>query len=426
MDQSNPNWFLRYVVMIGICVASFLVIGSFWGPMIAMILVLIMFVIGLLIIHGKGGAVKTIMIVVLMISIVFFAYTTAEAGVAKRGWWGFGELRWSSFVAKYNEYSNMLKAKLYGYGEWTNPQTTQKKIPVGVKITDVTPTRDAFISDVDEIEIMASARVYGIQGISPKITFSCEIEDENEEMVSAKSVEISGQEVNEIFVPSGQDELYQIRCTFDKMKSSKPNEIKGVKVKAEYSDFVTRSNIVVYTLNDEVIKGIGDVNPFEYFHMSDPQNMGKDRIAIPHKDYSSPVELWLNIPVKQPFIEDINYFVGLKLNHNQLSWGGDLKKIKHLKLILPENIVAREEKCDLTEDLTLSEEKLNAINKMLETEKETVDDVNNLKYFCDLNVVSAGDVPESSIIRAQMVYDYEFVRTSSITLVEKEEYKGLT
>ncbi len=424
MSNNLGGIYLRYFVVIGICIASFLVISSFWGSIMALVIAGIMFVIGLLIIHGKGGAVRTVLIILLIGSIVFFAYTTAESGVAKKGWWAFGELRWSSFVAKYNEYSNMLQAKLYGYGEWTNPQVTEKKMPIGIKIKDITPTRDAFISDEDEIEIIANARVYGLEGISPKITFNCEIEDENENMISAKDVEISGQETNEVFVPIGQDELYQIRCTFDKMKASKPNEIRGVKIKAKYSDFVTRSNIIVYTLKKDVIKEIGDVNPFEYFRMSDPRNVDKEGIAIPHKEFSSPVELWLNMPVKQPFIEDINYFIGLKLNHDQLSWGGNLKKIKYLKLIFPDNIDIGK-KCDLNEDLTLPKEDLAAINKKLEIEKETVDYINKIKYFCDLTVTDAGDVPKYSVIRAQMVYDYEFVRTSTINLVEKEEYKGI-
>lgn len=431
MDQSNPSWFLRYIVVIGICVASFLVINSFWGPIAGIILAGIMFLIGLLIIHGKGGFVRTVLIVLLIGAIVFFAYTTAEAGVAKKGWWAFGELRWSAFEAKYNEYTNLLKAKLFGYGEWTNPQAVEKKIPVGIKIKDITPTRDAFISGEDEIEIMANARIYGLEDISPKITFGCEIEDEKGNMILAKkeNIEISGQETNEVFAPIGEDELYQIRCTFDKMSlaSDKDNEVRGVKVKAEYSDFATRSNVIVYTLKKDIAKEIGDVNPFEYFRIQDSKNLDKDGVAIPHKEVKAPVELWLNMPVKQPFIEDINYFIGLKLNHDQLSWGGNLKKIKFLKLIYPENIAVREEKCtDFTEELTLKDSELEKINRKLETEKDIEVYINDIKYFCDFTVVEAGEVPESSFIRAQIVYDYEFVKTSSINLVKREEYAGLT
>ncbi len=413
--------FLYYISVIGVCIAVFFVLNSFLSLEYA-----IVFSVGLgviLIIPLRGGSTRALLIIALVGAIIYFGYFTGETGVAKRGWISLGDLSLSAIKAKINEWSNLAKAKLYGYGEWKNPQVVEKKKPVGVKIKDII-SKGFFISDKDEVEIRANIKVYGLKSISPKIKFGCEIENFDGNMIEAESVEVFGEETNEVFVPRGQDKIYTIKCNFGVMESVKKNDIRKVKVKAIYSDFVTRANIIVYTLKGEVIKQIGEVDPFKYFRINDRRNIDREGIAIPHKEVNAPVELWLNIPTQQPFIEDVDYFVGMRLYNDNLWWGGKLRKLKYLSLIYPETIV-RGESCDLDEDLVLVEEDFSKINKKLEEDEFEVNDINNLKYFCDFSVVTAGDVPEASMIRAQLIYDYEFSKSSSITLVEEEEYKGV-
>jgi len=411
---------LYYILAIGVNFAWFFVLWSFLGVVWTWALILAIFFFILVILPGKVS--KVILVILLIGVVVCFGFMIFyEAGVAKRGWISLGDLSLEALKAKMNEYANLLKAKLYGYGEWKNPQVVEKRKPVGVKIKDII-SKGFFISGKDEVEVRANVKVYGLEGISLRIRFGCEIENFDGNMIEAKSVEVFGEETNEVFVPKGQDKVYTIKCKFGVMKAVKKNDIRKVKVKAIYSDFVTRANIVVYTLKGEIMKQIGEVDPFEYFRISDRKNIDKEGIGIPHKQTNAPVELWLNIPIKQPFMEDVDYFVGMRLYNDNLWWGGKLKKLKYLSLIYPENIV-RGESCDLDEDLVLTEKDFEKINEKLEKGKFEVDDINNLKYFCDFNVVKAGNVPEASMIRAQLVYDYEFSKSSSITLVEEEEYK---
>ncbi len=315
-------------------------------------------------------------------------------------------------------------------------EENKDNLNLGVKITSFQSARDAYESSVSDKKVRIDT--YGrIEANSLKektiLNIACELEDYNGPVLVTPSSAMF-----EVY----RDKLsYSIpRCSFkDGIENNDRVTIpKRAKLIVDY-DFITRATSRFYYMDkityDNLFENGRD--PFTEYNVNDPF-LKSDRTIKSEATYG-PINLGIGNTATQPFIADdqTEYFfnIGLKREVSE----GNLKKLNHLKLIMPREIEIIKENCDDFEYYgqednfniyMLKQEKLAEANKdcsesALKNTALTRDDcIKNYKdelvYLCDFKIKeSSQGVLSYALVRAEADYNYEVQRSVLIDILSK-------
>jgi len=366
------------------------------------------------------------------------------------------------------------------FGEFKNPQIVEKKEPQGVEFTKIQSRRTIHRSGLDDIEIIANLKIHALKETPSQVEFSCFIDDVLvplegslsgvvSESAASTAGEIAGEigggiagthlgalssgvsagrEVGkaigetlvkstqgqiEIFGESsdnkiidifpGQGKSLSFSCKFDPVTlyiTKERTTSQKITLNAVYKDFVTRSRLKVYTLEEDILQGMinNNVNPFVNFKVSDPL-LSSDRSIRPEQLIDSPGILSLSLIDSQPLTTDRKYLLGINLFNDKIRWNGRLTKLKSLKIFLPQGFNPTEGSC---KEFFISDSLLVLKPEFMQEE------INELKFFCDFGIDSSA-VNEDlsfSLINAEAIYDYQFQAFTSAIISQHLLTSSLT
>ena len=316
------------------------------------------------------------------------------------------------------------------FGTFKAPETVEKRKPQGIEFRSFQTKRPIHRSGIDNIEAVASVKIYALKDTPAQVKFSCEKSDPTQKTttlgltgdVLANEVIISGEleGTDIVYLFENQDESKTVECKFDKVdltaldlagKTTKTIQEK-ITLKANYEDFIVRTRLKVYTLEKdklESLEGEG-INPFSEFKINDPL-VSSDRSVRPEQLMSSPAILSLTLLDAQPLTDGFKYLLGIEISNDKLGWNGKISALKSLKLFFPDGFSPSENDCKefALENNALSL-KQDEIRKLSEIEKE--------RFYCDFTIDSSAVNADLafSLINAEAKFDYTFEAYTTATI----------
>ena len=295
----------------------------------------------------------------------------------------------------------------------------------GVIFESVSKNRDVyFVGDI--VEVSVRAKVYGLNDVSTNVRFSCDDIDSVRPEVS-----ISGVGGDSVVVPADIVKSFFITCRYEGLKFNNPTartEIKKMKFKALYSDFVTLAELDAYILSSSSLDDLEARNIDVFADISDSNLNKRDRTVRPRFS-EGPIKLDIDLPAPHPLTESAPYQFFVKVINQEFAWKGDVVRVSSLALRIPEGF-SLGDNCEFDSDGKIKTVVLDRMNKefvdikrlneefgLLSIEqKEAASRKRDVKVACSLLVNSVQDQVKKDVIQSELVYDYEFTKLTTFEI----------
>lgn len=347
--------------------------------------------------------------------------------------------------------------------KWRNPTAVpaKKEERIGIIISNLRGLPSDTFREDQKIAVVGDIEIKDLDK-DTTLELSCELEGYNDEK-TLKS-EIDKEKKKEVIVriprfrlESGENYLaldinkdfrgrIPIQCIFPKNSIKLiDNRISKTVTLNVLFDYNVRSTFKVYTwdfnLEDQYYAYTVEeerLDPIKYFNKdNDPLYRGNGVFASEFT--GGPIQLALGSNSQQPFSIRGQYTIGVNLRNRRASWGGEIKEIESLQLILPSGVHINKEFCEdfsingilkgnVRKEATkkectykpgeagsLAEEITEAVEKCLKT--YNIDDI---EFFCEIKVETVENMEEEDLtpvyIKADANYKYEVKSSKSVAI----------
>ncbi len=342
----------------------------------------------------------------------------------------------------YNFYKDPV-GTIAQFGTFKPPETVEKRKPQGVEFRKFETKRPIHKSG-EEIETVANVKIYGLEDNPTTVTFNCKLEDVattrnvantlvgvvgETQSIPAKEIKVFGENEPKVTVSEKREINKNVECKFspiditaDLASAKKQTVQRKLTLTATYEDFKVNSRLKIYTLESSTFEKLEseNINPFNYFKISDPLVSNNDQSVRSEQLSQSPGVLILTLLDAQPLTSDRSYLLGIELSNDKL-WNGKIAALKELKIKLPQGFsFENQDECKgfrLSGDNTLIFNQAE-LNKLNEAKINTPEKIDKERLYCEITLDSSAvtDSLDYAFIEAEAKFDYDFEAYAAATI----------
>ena len=332
-----------------------------------------------------------ILIVVLLFALGYWVIQNTPVGASLK-------LSLSKGMTSISESISGVKKQATDIGDWSNPTTTKKEMK-GVEITDIVHNRVFLPTD----NILITGRGY-VRALEDEISVDlfCSMDEILGEVDSNQA---------SITVLPNIERPFGVLCSFEPFSDIKTTTQKQVKFGAIYTNYKTDAELGLWTLPKMEMDALNEagIDPFRKYENIFKLQRTKPLFKLDDKfrtttsiyDYG-PMRVSMQVINIQPLSEGVKYKLLINIQNDKVGWGGELVKrqtgdMGRVIVKLPSNF---ESNCG-----------------------EFVFELGQEEYGfdCDFTIRTLDVGLGWIIIEAEVVYDYGFSKTETITIAPLKE-----
>lgn len=384
--------------------------------------------------HYAGGIFGIIVMLVLLVGAVIFAYNYATSGVL--------QLQTTQLVDTLSK-TPILKPILDTLKIIKDPSITVRQYSwqaevdensqnqeLGLIFQKFTSLKKTYLPN-EPLSFVASIKIASLKDDS-KVTFSCE------DTTSKINGNIEPKEP--VVLPKDSIQVFSVRCDIptETIKlGEKKIKAETVVLKAVY-DFKTNAYIEAYTMSKQLLTEKQN-NLENVFENEENSRLNKATGEVRSQYTAGPIKILINSEYSQPFTEagpftnDPYYSLGIAIEKASSFYQGRLNKINNVYLYLPKNFELKEdnlfefsnEEDEIFNKYKLKEETINKLNSVcngpnsLNLECQTYWERGFIIALTSFKVNSLNK-PEldKNYIRAEVEYDFQAETSQVVTIAE--------
>lgn len=289
----------------------------------------------------------------------------------------------------------------YGFKQ---PKVEEKQ-PTGIKLQEFTASRSYF-EEGQPVVTRARVHIDALPKDDAAIRFWCESEG------NQGKISISRAEGDTIFLERSKARDASLICEIERGLNADNNKpiTRKVTLTGEYQNFVTKTALKIYTLDESSYEEVGTQDPFKYFRIEEPLLSSNNIIKSQCVSGCGLTLLSLKVSAPQPLTQLGRYFLDINLQKDR-DWYGEINKVNEIKISgIPESV-------QLTNcDPAISVE--GGQSGKPEEIKQLLSDKRDLTFSCEFAVtnpdIKLGDNVGQFVVEAN--YNYAVSSTTTVDI----------